>query len=129
MGLCDTQMTDPVPYLCAVRLWSSLMPTRMSHGGVSQAGLHMSCQGRPSSVPPWRPCWRSWRSCYAQSMTVSHERVPPHYLWSGWTEDGAPGMKQRREKMKKKAIILGLVLSVGVFVSTIPADAGFSHNG
>jgi hypothetical protein len=38
-------------------------------------------------------------------------------------------MKQRREKMKKKAIILGLVLSVGIFVSTIPADAGFSHNG
>ena len=36
--------------------------------------------------------------------------------------------------MKKKAIILGLILSVGVFVSTIPADAGvnpngFSHNG
>jgi hypothetical protein len=48
-------------------------------------------------------------------------------------------MKQRREKMKKKAIIVGLVLSVGVFVSTIPANAskgwngltwnGVSHNG
>ena len=31
--------------------------------------------------------------------------------------------------MKKKAIILGLVLSAGVFVCTVPADAGFSHNG
>ena len=29
----------------------------------------------------------------------------------------------------KKAIILGLVLSVGIFVSTIPADAGVTPNG
>ena len=31
--------------------------------------------------------------------------------------------------MKKKAIILGLVLSAGVFVCTVPADAGISKNG
>ena len=31
--------------------------------------------------------------------------------------------------MKKKAIILGLVLSVGVFVSTIPANATKGWNG
>jgi hypothetical protein len=29
----------------------------------------------------------------------------------------------------KKAIILGLVLSAGVFVSTVPADAGVTPNG
>lgn len=31
--------------------------------------------------------------------------------------------------MKKKAIMLGLVLSMGIFVSTTPTDAGISENG
>jgi len=44
-------------------------------------------------------------------------------------KEGKLGMKQRREKMKKKAIVLALVLSAGVFVSTVPADACIALNG
>jgi len=44
-------------------------------------------------------------------------------------EGALPTNETRREQMKKKAIIMALAFSAGVFVSTLPGEAAIAANG